>query len=59
MAGLDNRLAQPMSIKDIAVIAEDFDFNPNIPLKYWLRTANAVFQEVGLCRSCFHECAEG
>jgi len=37
---------QPMSIKDIAILAEDFDFNPTIELKYWLRTANALMQEV-------------
>lgn len=38
--------AHPMSVKDIAILAEDFDFNPNIELKYWLRTANALLQEV-------------
>lgn len=46
MAGSYNALSQPMNVKDITVKAEDFHFDANIPLKYWLRTANAIIQEV-------------
>lgn len=43
MAGLST---SPMSVKEITAKAEAFDFNPQIPLKYWLRTADALIREV-------------
>lgn len=38
--------APPMSIKEIADKAVDFDYNPLIPLRYWLRTADTLLKEV-------------
>jgi STAM-binding protein len=43
MAGSSSR---PMSVKEIAVKADEFEFNPNIALKYWLRTADTLLREV-------------
>ena len=38
----------PMSIAEIAAAATHFDYNPLIPLKYWLRTAENLRREVCL-----------
>ncbi|CAG8979725.1 hypothetical protein HYALB_00012371 [Hymenoscyphus albidus] len=43
MAG--SQAPKPMSIKEIASKADDFDFNPSIGLKYWLRTADTLLRE--------------
>jgi len=37
---------KPMSVKEIASKAQDFDFDLNIALKYWFRTADALIKEV-------------
>jgi len=37
-----------MSVKEISAKAEDFEFNPFIALKYWLRTADTLLREVSL-----------
>ena len=37
----------PMSIAEIAARAQDFEFNPFIKLKVWLRTAELLLKEVG------------
>jgi hypothetical protein len=37
-----------MSVKEISAKAEDFDFNPSIAMKYWLRTADTLLREVCL-----------
>lgn len=37
--------ARPMSVKEIAEKAIDFDYNPLIPLRYWLRTADTLLKE--------------
>jgi STAM-binding protein len=47
MAGASTQSA-PMSVKDISAKAEDFDFNPSIALKYWLRTADTLLREVSV-----------
>ncbi|KAJ3938972.1 uncharacterized protein N0V96_011084 [Colletotrichum fioriniae] len=39
------RPARPMSIKEITLAAEDFDFRTTIPFKYWARSADTLFQE--------------
>lgn len=39
-----------MSVKEISAKAQDFDFNPFIAMKYWLRTAETLLREVGLFR---------
>lgn len=36
----------PLSIKEIAAKATRFDYNPLIPLRYWLRTADTLLKEV-------------
>lgn len=36
----------PMSCSEIATRATDFDWEPLIPLRYWLRTANTLVKEV-------------
>lgn len=38
--------SKPMSVKEIASKAQDFDFDLNIALKYWFRTADALIKEV-------------
>lgn len=46
MAGLNSPLAKPMSVKEIAEKAQEFEFDPHIALKYWLRTAETLLREV-------------
>jgi hypothetical protein len=50
MAGQESRIAvaasQPMSVEQIVQKAADFDYNPLISLKSWLRTAKTLLQEV-------------
>lgn len=48
MAGASTVQSGPMSVKEISAKAEDFEFNPSIALKYWLRTADTLLREVGL-----------
>lgn len=36
----------PLSVKEIAALATRFDFNPLIPLRYYLRTADTLLKEV-------------
>lgn len=40
------RPGRPQSIKELAAQAENFQFNVNISLKYWTRTAETLYQEV-------------
>lgn len=37
----------PHSVEQIARLAQDYEYNPNIPLRYWLRTAVSLAREVG------------
>lgn len=39
--------SQPMNVEQIVKEAQNFDYNPHIPLKYWLRTAGTLLKEVG------------
>ena len=48
MAGSTLQISKPMSVKEISTKAQDFEFNPFIALKYWLRTADTLLREVGL-----------
>jgi STAM-binding protein len=48
MAGSNLQMSHPMSVKEISQKATDFQFNPFIPLKYWLRTADSLLREVTL-----------
>lgn len=43
--GIGGRL-RPMSVEHIVKKAQTFDYNPLIPLKYWLRTASTLLKEV-------------
>ena len=36
----------PHNVEQITRLAQDYEYNPNIPLKYWLRTANSLVKEV-------------
>ncbi|TVY21500.1 AMSH-like protease sst2, partial [Lachnellula arida] len=45
MAGSTLQVSKPMSVKEISAKAADFDFNPYIALKYWIRTANTLLRE--------------
>ncbi|KAK6840922.1 hypothetical protein PG987_001782 [Apiospora arundinis] len=38
-------LERPLSVKEISQQAQVFDFNPNVPLRSWLRTANMLHRE--------------
>jgi len=48
MAGSNLQVPRPMSVKEVSANAQDFDFNPFIALKYWLRTAETLLREVCL-----------
>lgn len=50
MAGSSLQSSKPMSVKEISAKANDFEFNPYIALKYWLRTADTLLREVCLLR---------
>ena len=39
-------LSRPMSVQQIVKEAQNFDYNPLIPLRYWLRTAGSLLKEV-------------
>jgi len=46
MAGSSSvQIAKPMSVKEIAATAQDFEFNPFTALRYWLRTADTILRE--------------
>ena len=36
----------PLNVEQIVKKAQNFDYNPLIPLKYWLRTAGTLLKEV-------------
>lgn len=38
--------SRPKSVEDIVKEAQNYDYNPLIPLKYWLRTAGTLLKEV-------------
>ena len=38
--------SKPMSVELIVKKAQNYDYNPLIPLKYWLRTAGTLLKEV-------------
>jgi STAM-binding protein len=48
MAGSTDQITRPMSVKEIVSKAQAFEFNPQIALKYWLRTADTLLREVSL-----------
>lgn len=42
----------PMSVEQITRMAQDYEYNPMIPLRYWLRSAASLLKEVGP-RCCY------
>lgn len=36
----------PQSVEKITRLAQDYKFNPSVPLRYWLRTAATLVREV-------------
>lgn len=36
----------PQSVEKITRIAQDYEYNPAVPLRYWLRTAATLNREV-------------
>jgi hypothetical protein len=46
MVGLSFQVSKPMSVKEISEKAQDFEFDPYIAMKYWLRTADTLLREV-------------
>ena len=40
----------PLNSEALAKEAERFEYNPQIPLRYWLRTADALNKQVRLIR---------
>lgn len=43
----DSALSRPMNVEQVVKKAQNFEYNPLIPLKYWLRTAGTLLKEVG------------
>ncbi|KAG8529218.1 uncharacterized protein KY384_005853 [Bacidia gigantensis] len=51
MAGLaaeGRALEKPMNVEEIILKAEQFDYNPHIEFKYYLRTANTLLKEADI-----------
>ena len=46
----------PLSVEQIVKSAQSYDYNPQIPLKYWLRTASTLLKEVWLLHSRRIQC---
>ena len=38
--------SRPMNVEQVVLKAQNYDYNPLIPLKYWLRTAGTLLKEV-------------
>lgn len=38
----------PQSVEKITRIAQDYEYNTGVPLRYWLRTAATLIREVSL-----------
>lgn len=36
----------PRSVEQITSAAQEYDFDANIPIRYWLKTANNLLREV-------------
>ena len=45
-SGEEAAASRPLSVEQIVKKAQNFDYNPLIPLKYWLRTAGTLLKEV-------------
>lgn len=45
-------VTSPQNVEQIALIAQDYEYNRLIPLRYWLRTARSLMKEVGCLGVC-------
>jgi STAM-binding protein len=36
----------PRKVEEITRMAQNYDYNPSIPLRYWMRTAATLLREV-------------
>lgn len=43
----------PQSVENITRIAQNYEYNSSVPLRYWLRTAATLLREVGYT-CCLH-----
>lgn len=43
----------PQSVEHITRIAQNYEYNSSVPLRYWLRTAATLLREVGYT-CCLH-----
>ncbi|KAI9678410.1 MAG: hypothetical protein M1829_002008 [Trizodia sp. TS-e1964] len=50
-------ISRPMSVQDVTKRAQDYDFNIQIPLKYWLRSADTLLKEVATLFLVLHTCS--
>lgn len=41
-------MSKPLSVEQIARRAQDYEYNPLVPLRYWLRTAGSLLKEVAI-----------
>jgi len=39
-------MSKPVNVEEIARRAQEYDYNPLVPLRYWLRTAGSLLKEV-------------
>ncbi|RAK78570.1 putative endosome-associated ubiquitin isopeptidase (AmsH) [Aspergillus fijiensis CBS 313.89] len=45
----------PQSVESITRLAQDYEYNPSIPLRYWLRTASTLIREARIYEREQHE----
>ena len=45
-AASNGMVKEPLDVGGIVREAGNFEYNPNIPLRYWLRTADAIQKQV-------------
>ena len=39
---------KPLSVEQIVQQAQNYDYNPQIPLRYWLHSANTLMKELSV-----------
>lgn len=47
-AGRIGGSSKPMSVEQIVSEAQNYEYNPSVALKYWLRSANTLWKEVSI-----------
>jgi hypothetical protein len=46
MDAVDDIPNRPMSVKEISAKAGEYEWNPNIAFKHWVRAADTIYREV-------------